>query len=125
MTAQIIPFPGSRRPAAAPRSDELDVIARSCAGARDLRDQVGTLFVDRLPDGPVHEVTFQPAYERLKNAIIPVAAFTHREERVEVTDADDGQRWLFEVYALDLFDEDDDWGEDDRDEEDGRDDGEL
>ena len=126
MTAQITPFPGPRR--AAPRSDELDVIARACPDARDLQDQVGTLFVDRRPDGTVHEVTFQPAYERLKNAVIAVTAYAHREENVEVVDADDGRRWSFEVYTLDLYEEtgdEDDWDEDDRDEDDwDEDDGE-
>lgn len=80
---------------------ELDVIVRRAPGHRDLRDQVGILFLDSRADGTVFRATFEPIYERIPNLLIDVSDLHETTERVIVVDEEDDSRWHFEINALD------------------------
>lgn len=94
------------------RTEEFDVIARKCPGCRDLKDQVGVLFVDSWPNGQVREVTFQPEYSRLQNAIVDVGDYHHDVDCIELTDRETGKQWRFEIDDLGGWFEDEDEDED-------------
>lgn len=88
------------------RTHEVDVIARKTPGHRDLRDQVGSLFIDSHPNGTVYEVQFDPAYTKLQGAILDVERFEEDDEHLSVVDAEDGKRWVFEINDLDDIEDD-------------------
>lgn len=97
--AEVIPIHKAR---------EVDVVVRKCPGQRDLRDQVGILFVDSRPDGTIYEVTFEPFYQKLKNVVIRTREFTQTPTQISLVDDDDGKRWTFEVNEIEGWDEHED-----------------
>lgn len=75
---------------------ELDVVVRTAGPHEDLSTLPGTLFLDHDRKGRVYEATFDPANERVPNAILQVVGMLRGDDRIVLRD-DEGVSWHFDI----------------------------